>query len=152
MQRKAISSKIVLGAAGGLALSLSSGPALAQGYMPYDNGPGFNHNAETVEVYAYRDRRHSALGGDIVRVSYSAPVRSDDLDLTTASGASTFRARVTSKALQLCETADTHYPLSANDDSGPVKESSCYRNAVSRGLQDADAAIGRARSYAGRWR
>ncbi len=150
MQRKMISSTLLLGAAGALALALSAGSAFAQDDRPYDNSPRYDNDTETVEVYAYRHPPRTSRGGEIIHASYSAPVRADDLDLTTHRGARIFRARVMSKAHQLCETLDAHYPVSANDDSGPVYESSCYRNAVDRGLQDADAVIDHARRYAER--
>ncbi len=149
MQPKSIFPTILLSAAGALALALSSGSAFAQGPAPSNNGPSYDsNNMETVEVYAYGRRTKPSLGGKVVHASFEAPVTSHDLDLTTASGARAFRARVTSKAHQLCRNLDIRHPVSANEDSGPVSESSCYKKAVTRGLKDAERAIAHARRSA----
>jgi UrcA family protein len=152
MQRKPISSRFLLSAAGVLALALSAGPVFAQDYRPYDNAPRYDRDTtETVEVYAYRHPPRTSRGGEIIHASYSAPVRADDLDLTTYWGAHVFRARVVSKAHEVCEILDTRYPVGADaEDSGPVDESACYRRARAQGLEDADAAIDHARRYADR--
>lgn len=151
MQRKPISSRLLWSAAGALALALSTMPSFAQDYRPYDNAPAYDRNdPETVEVYAYRHPSRTARGGEIIQASYSAPVRADDLDLTTYWGAHMFRARVVQKAHQLCEALDVRYPVGANHDSGPVDESACFRRASEHGLEDADAAIDHARRLADR--
>jgi UrcA family protein len=151
MQRKSISSTLLLSAAGALALALSTGPTFAQDYRP-DRGPSYDRDGpETVEVYGYRYRQRSARGGEYIRAGMSSPVRADDLDLTTYWGAHVFRARVISKAHQLCEAIDARYPVGADDrNSGPVSESACFREASEHGLDDADAAIDHARRYAER--
>jgi UrcA family protein len=152
MPRKPISSRLLLSAAGALALVFSAAPTFAQDYRPYDNAPAYDRDGpETVEVYAYRHPSRTARGGEIVQASYSAPVRADDLDLTTSWGAHIFRARVVQKAHQLCEMLDVRYPVGANsNDSGPVDESACFRRASTHGLEDADAAIDHARRLADR--
>jgi UrcA family protein len=145
MPRNVISSRLLLSAAGALALALSVGSARAQDYRPSDNAPSYDRDGpETVEVYAYRYPNHTARGGEIIHASLSGGVSAYDLDLTTSWGAHVFRARILEKARELCEQLDIRYPVNADG------ENHCYRRAASHGMEDADAAIDHARRLAGR--
>jgi UrcA family protein len=126
-------------AAGALGFALSATPAFAQNYGSY-----YGSDTETVEVYGHRYPTMTPRGGVLMQASLSADVSSEGLDLRTSRGAHRFRARILAQARELCDQLDARYPVTANE-SPP-----CFRTAVERGMEDADAAIDHARSYAER--
>ena len=153
----------LLAAASVFGLVLAAGPAAAQDYYGSADddyappagravpppAPAYDQSvpAEEVIVTAPRPRfeeRRGELGGRVEDVSLSQDVRYDDLDLTTPEGAHELRDRIRYTAREECRRLDQMYPI-ASDDSPP-----CYRTAVDDGMQQADEAIGRARSYAER--
>jgi UrcA family protein len=129
------------------ALALAS-PATAQDYGR-DAGPDYQGGpTEEVVVTAprYRPREErSAIGAPIVNVSLSGEVSYDDLDLRTSWGVRELRARIRYVARDLCRRMDLRFPIAA-DGSPP-----CYRLAYDRAMDQADAAIDRARDYAYRY-
>jgi UrcA family protein len=130
-------------AASAIVLGLAASPALAQDYGSYRDDPGYYRGPpETVEVIAPRYRPRTARGGEIIEVSLSKRVRTDDLDLRSSWGAYELRSRIRQTARAECEKLDRRYII-VNDD-GP----SCYKMAVAGAMDQADAAIADARGYA----
>ena len=111
-------------------------PAAAQDYRDVSYG-----STEEVIVTAPRPTQdRSRIGAPIVDVALSGEVRYDDLDLTTGYGARTLEHRVSRAARDLCRRLDVRYPV-ATSDSPP-----CYQTAYDDAMEQADGAIGRARS------
>ncbi len=137
---------LVSAAALGLALAASS--AQAQDYGgSYDNGPAYAPAPpEEVTVYGpHRGEERSGIGAPIENLSISRPVRTDDLDLRTEWGANTLRQRIVYTADRLCRELDAVYPdgfYPPTSDSPP-----CRRTAIEDAMDQADAAIARARGY-----
>jgi len=126
-----------------LTLLLGTSVALAQDYSPYRDAPGYYGNPprESVEVIAPRYPHYQPGGARIDQVSLSREVRAYDLDLRTPWGADELRSRVRFTARFLCEKIDRNF---ATVDDGR----SCYYEAVDRAMEQADAAIARARGVA----
>lgn len=82
----------------------------------------------------------------VIIVSQSKAVRYDDLDLRTDDGADTFRSRVYAAARSVCSRLTTAYPATyvGWTARGP-HDRDCYRDAITRALPGADAAINAAR-------
>jgi UrcA family protein len=121
--------KLALPVAFGFALAASS--VAAQGYGP-----------EQVQVTAPHFRAQSTpLNGPLERVSLSVPVRYDDLDLRTYSGARALRVRVRDAAWQVCGRLAQAYPVRQ------MPGTSCYRTALHNALLRADEAVNTARDY-----
>lgn len=122
---------LLAGAFGACLLSL---PALAQDYGPAD---------ESIVVQAPRSHhympRRSTIGAPIDDVAISAPVRYDDLDLTTDRGVHRLHTRIFIAARHLCQRLDNRYPITVSDGSP-----SCYRQAVDDAMAQADNAVDRA--------
>lgn len=140
MSYRIFSSSIFAGA-GVCALLLAAAPAAAQdrdtGDTTYRDAP-----PEQVEVIAPRHHgERSAIGVPIVDVSMSRDVRYDDLDLSTYRGVRELRSRIRYAARDMCARLSIRYPVETSD-SPP-----CYENAVADAMDQADAAIDKARSY-----
>jgi UrcA family protein len=152
VQTHFIPGRFAIALAGTLGLSFAASSAAAQDYGRYGDQPGTYQGEpmETVIVpaprYYYGPHYHteygSRLNGDVVRVSLSREVSSEGLDLRTDWGADEFRDRIRSAAREVCDRLERRYPI-ATDDSPP-----CYREAMDDAMEQADAAIGHARSYA----
>jgi UrcA family protein len=137
--------------ASALGLIFAGSSAAAQDYGRYGDQPRTYQGepVETVIVPApryyepnyYREER-GRLNGDIVNVSLSSEVRFDDLDLRTRWGVDELRSRIRLSARDVCDQLERRYPVAA-DNSPP-----CYREAVEDAMDQADAAIARARGYA----
>ena len=129
-------SALLAGALGMMAL-----PAAAQngpyGYPgPYSAGPN-----ESVTVVAPRFRAQSTpLNGPMERVSYSMPVRYDDLDIATRAGARELRHRVYETARNVCGRLAEAYPVYTLNSSH-----SCFRDALENAMVKTDSAIWSAR-------
>ena len=128
--------------AGIFGVCMSALPAAAQDYNRYD-APGAyaNSGPEDVIVQAprYRHQQRSTIGAPIEDVWLSAPVRFDDLDLTTDWGVRKLHTRIFVAARKLCQRLDNHYPITVSDGAP-----SCYRQAVNDAMAQADAAVDRA--------
>ncbi|MGN6516559.1 MAG: UrcA family protein [Rhizomicrobium sp.] len=123
--------KIAMLALGACLLSL---PAIAQDYGPADE----NIVVEAPRSHHYTPRR-SAIGAPIEDVAISAPVRYDDLDLTTDRDVHRLHTRIFVAARHLCRQLDNRYPIAVSDGSP-----SCYRQAVDDAMAQADDAVARA--------
>ena len=128
---------------GATALALALTAANAQDYGRYSDEPGsYRDSTETVEVIAPRFVPRTARGGEIIQVSLSKRIRTDDLDLRAAWGARELRSRVRFAARVQCEKLERRFATLNDDDP------SCYRMAIAQGMDQADAAIADARGYA----
>jgi len=78
------------------AASLAAFPAAAQDYGRYNDAPGAYSSTEEVIIQAprYRGPQRSTIGAPIEDVALSAPVRFDDLDLTTDWGVRKLHTRI----------------------------------------------------------
>ena len=116
-------------------------PAAAQDDR-YD-APGAYSTTEEVIIQAPRTRHYapqrSTIGAPIEDVGLSAPVRFDDLDLTTDWGVHKLHNRIFIAARRLCQRLDNRYPITVSDGAP-----SCYRQAVNDAMAQADAAVDRA--------
>jgi UrcA family protein len=125
----------LLAAAAGLAFAVS--PAMAQGYAY--GAPAYGPTEEVI-VTAPPILRGEGGNLDVPgRATMSIPVRYDDLNLTSGSGARALRHRVRMAARDVC------VQLAA---AAPVRQlngTSCYKTALDNGLVRADAAIRDAR-------
>ncbi|MBS0273537.1 MAG: UrcA family protein [Proteobacteria bacterium] len=125
--------------AGAFAAGLAALPAAAQDYGY--GAPGAS--PQDVIVQAPRMRHYtpqrSTIGAPIVDVGLSAPVRYDDLDLTTDWGVRKLHTRIFVAARRLCQRLDNRYPITVSDGAP-----SCYRQAVDDAMMQADAAVDRA--------
>jgi len=125
----------LLAAAAGLALAAS--PAMAQGYAY--GAPAYGPTEEVI-VTAPPILRGEGGNLDVPgRASMSIPVRYDDLDLATGSGARALRHRVRLAARDVCAQLAAAYPVHQ------LNGTSCIRDAMNNGLVRADAAIHDAR-------
>jgi UrcA family protein len=133
--------KAVLLAGTFAAASLAAFPAAAQDYGRYNDAPGAYSSTEEVIIQAprYRGPQRSTIGAPIEDVALSAPVRFDDLDLTTDWGVRKLHTRIFVAARRLCERLDNRYPITVSDGAP-----SCYRQAVDDAMAQADAAVDRA--------
>jgi UrcA family protein len=119
-------------------------PAAAQDYGNYDAPDAYsNSGPEEVIIQAPRMRHYtpqrSTIGAPIEDVGTSAPVRFDDLDLTTDWGVRKLHDRIFIAARTLCRRLDNRYPVTVSDGAP-----SCYRQAVDDAMAQADAAVDRA--------
>jgi UrcA family protein len=116
-------------------------PAAAQDDGRYNGAPGAYSSTEDVIVQAprYRHPQRSTIGAPIEDVWLSAPVRFDDLDLTTDWGVRKLHTRIFVAARKLCQRLDNRYPVTVSDGAP-----SCYRQAVNDAMAQADAAVDRA--------
>jgi len=132
-----LSSRNILLAAAAIGLTLGvAAPTAAQDYRDVSYG-----STEEVIVSAPRpSQERSSIGAPIRDVAISQQIRTDDLDLTTGYGARTLEHRVSRAARDLCRKLDVRYPV-ATSDSPP-----CYQTAYEDAMDQADAAIARARS------
>jgi UrcA family protein len=135
---------------GATALTLLAAPAVAQDYygdVSYDRDQyrdQYNGPTEEVIVQApeyYRSERDSATGAPIRDVALQSEIAYDDLDLRSGWGARELHNRVAREARSLCARLDARFPVTA--DGSP----NCYRTAYNDAMEQADAAIARARGY-----
>lgn len=129
---------------GAFAAGMAALPAAAQDYGRTGAPDGYsNSSPEEVIIQAPRMRhytpRRSTIGAPIVDVGLSAPVRFDDLDLTTDWGVRKLHTRIFVAARKLCQRLDNRYPITVSDGAP-----SCYRQAVNDAMMQADAAVDRA--------
>ena len=116
--------------------ALVSAPAMAQEYR----NVAYDDSMERVIITAPRPPQdRSAIGAPIVDVAISREIRIDDLDLRTGYGVRMLERRVSDTAHDLCRRLDLRYPITASD-SPP-----CYEAAFEDAMEQADAAIARAR-------
>jgi UrcA family protein len=124
---------LLIGAAALCAVIL---PAAAQDYSDVSYGP-----SEEVVVHAPRyTNERSAIGAPIRDVALSGEVAYDDLDLTRDHDVRVLHRRIREAARDLCSKLNVRYPV-ATSDSPP-----CYRTAYDDAMEQADAAIERARN------
>lgn len=126
--------------AGAFGACIAALPAAAQDDGGYD-APGAYSSTEEVIIQAprYRGPQRSTIGAPIEDVGISAPVRFDDLDLTTDWGVHALHTRIFVAARTLCQRLDNRYPITVSDGAP-----SCYRQAVNDAMAQADAAVDRA--------
>jgi len=134
--------------AGIFGVCMAALPAAAQDNNRYDAPDAYsnaysNSGPEEVIIQAPRMRhytpRRSTIGAPIEDVGLSAPVRFDDLDLTTDWGVRKLHDRIFIAARRLCQRLDNRYPITVSDGAP-----SCYRQAVDDAMAQADAAVDRA--------
>jgi UrcA family protein len=100
-----------------------------------------------VEVYGHRHpgARSRTTGADTIDVGFSRTINVDKYDLRTRRGAHMFRERLLNEALITCSQLNIIY-VSAT----PEENSACYARTAGHAMEDADAAIDRARGFAER--
>jgi UrcA family protein len=128
-----------------LAGAFAVGVALPAAAQDYGSAPDAYSNSSPDEVIIQAPRTHhyrpqrSTIGAPIEDVGLSAPVRFDDLDLTTDWGVHKLHNRIFIAARTLCQRLDNRYPVTVSDGAP-----SCYRQAVDDAMAQADAAGDRA--------
>ena len=130
--------------AGALGVSFISLPSVAQtyddnGYNGGYYGPPRGEEEVIIQAPRYHGPSRSTIGAPIRDVGMSQPVRYDDLDLRTYDGVRELRERIRYTARTLCHKLDVAYPISVSDSPD------CYRSAMADAMDQADAAIDRAR-------
>lgn len=130
-----------------IVLAAVASPAVAQGFGPYADGSVYVSPArENVYVRAPRHPRERGFAGEPVEdLSISRAVRYDDLDLRTAWGAHALEERVLYTASRLCRQLNQFYPTTLYLPTADSKP--CYGTAAEEAMDQADAAIARARGY-----
>ncbi|HEX3430130.1 MAG TPA: UrcA family protein [Rhizomicrobium sp.] len=122
--------------AGLAAASAGLGAVAASAQPVYSSGP-----TETVIVTAPRMHIDSTpLNGPPERVSLSIPVRYDDLDLLSHSGARELRARLWRTAHEVCDRLADAYPVYQLSTDRP-----CVRTAYENAMVQAYGAINNVR-------
>jgi len=129
-------------------LSIGATAVLAQDYSPPPPG-AYAEPPEDVIVVAPRVPRfrEEGSGPRLVnlppeKISLSASVRYDDLDLVSWGGAHALRGRVSETAHHVCGELRDAYPLRQ------LQGTRCYRDALENGLIRANEAIATARHHA----
>ena len=125
--------------AGALGVSLIPLPSAAQTYDDGYNGPPRGREEVIIQAPRYHGPSRSTIGAPIQTEGMSEPVRYDDLDLRTDWGARALHERIRYTAQRLCRELDRRYPVTVS--GGP----DCYHMAVADAMDQADAAIDRAR-------
>jgi UrcA family protein len=117
--------------AGALGLALAASSAQAQ------------DSQEQIQVTAphYHSSDSQRLNGPLEKISLSAKVRYDDLNLRTRSGARELRLRVRDEAQDVCMQLGENYPVRE------APGTSCYKDALDDAMMRADAAIRESREY-----
>lgn len=127
---------LLAGAIGACALSL---PAAAQPYNEGYYGPPNAEEQVIIQAPRYPGPSRSVLGAPIRTYGVSEAVRYGDLDLRTDWGVHRLRERIDYTAGQLCRRLNQRYPISFSSGHD------CYHMAVAGAVDQADAAIDRAR-------
>ncbi len=113
-----------------IALATASAAAVAQ---QSDQTPDVKIEAGKVQTMV----RLSDSGAPIERIWVARKVSYADLDLTTTSGATELRRRVTEAAKEACEQVHTADPVDLSD----MDDASCTKTATDAALKQAKAAI-----------